>query len=848
MMRTPKPNLSNIPYDLKAIPQWVNWRWEQRPDKTTGEMRWTKPPYQPNGQHAESDNPATWVSFSEAVAAYQKGGFSGIGFVVTKDDNLAGVDLDHCRDPETGAIEAWAQHIVDRLNSYTEVSPSGTGLRIFLWANLPPKDRKIGDFECYQSGRYLTVTGNHLSGTPTTVEHRQSEILAVHTEAFAERNKPRTNGKVSTPSTLPSLDDKEVLDKAFNAKNGEAVWRLFHGDISQYKSHSEADLALCSHLAFYTGRDTQKVDRLFRASDLYRPKWDDERGTSTYGQLTIERAFEGRTEFYRANGGHTNNSVYSVNSVYADTNPEWESPQAFDSVAVPGFPADALPSDIANYVSQEAAAKQVPVDLPGCLVLGALAGAAGGKCNVYLTPDWQEPLNEYIVSVLPSGERKSPLFRSILKPLEDVERELVKEQAPEILKKKTERDILEKRWQNAKTEAAKAKGDARTNAEVDARCYAEELASFVVPEAPRLLADDATPEAVAGLLAEQEGRLAIASTEGGIFDIVGGRYSDNTPNLDVYLKGYSGDTLRVDRRSRPPEFVAHPTLTVILTVPPDVISDLAARKAFRGRGFLARWLYSLPQTQVGYRNIDAPWVTEESRQMWDSLLRQILALPIPEPDKLPLIRLSAEAHALFREFRQEVEVELRPGEELDDLADWGNKLPGHVARIAGLLHIAQWAANSVYSVYSVYAYTESESPWSRPIAPETITSAINLGLYFKTHVQAAFALMGADAKIGAARKIWSVIQKHKLESFTKRDLWQKVRRSFGKVSQLEEVLNLLDELGYIRRLEIVQREGRGQSPSPSYQVNPLTRTQNTQCTQNTEVGDLPKDDDREVEL
>ena len=93
-----------------------------------------------------------------------------------------------------------------------------------------------------------------------------------------------------------------------------------------------------------------------------------------------------------------------------------------------------------------------------------------------------------------------------------------------------------------------------------------------------------------------------------------------------------------------------------------------------------------------------------------------------------------------------------------------------MARIAGLLHIAEWEANSVCKVDSVYTDTESKSPWSLPIAPETMVAAIALGVYFKTHAQAAFALMGADSKIVAAKKIWAVIQKHNLEVFTIRDL------------------------------------------------------------------------------
>ena len=189
-------NFDNIPDELRARPQWVLWRWEQRADRTTGESKWTKPPYQPDGISAESDNPNTWVSFEKAKAAHERGSFSGLGYMLTVDteatdrhpamvdDGITGVDLDHVIDPETGAIQPWAQSIVDRLCSYTEISPSGAGLRIFVYAQLPPKDRKLGHFECYESSRYLTVTGNHLPGTPP------------HHRASPKRNDRRPHGDV----------------------------------------------------------------------------------------------------------------------------------------------------------------------------------------------------------------------------------------------------------------------------------------------------------------------------------------------------------------------------------------------------------------------------------------------------------------------------------------------------------------------------------------------------------------------------------------------------------------------------------------------------------------------------
>jgi len=206
-------------------------------------------------------------------------------------------------------------------------------------------------------------------------------------------------------------------------------------------------------------------------------------------------------------------------------------------------------------------------------------------------------------------------------------------------------------------------------------------------------------------------------------------------------------------------------------------------------------------------------------------LTAILELPYPGDIDTPLIQLSPWAWRKFQAFRKDVEVELRPGGELDGLVDWGNKLCGNVVRIAGLLHTLSWAGGSGY-------------PWDNPISPETMADAISLGKYFKEHAKAAFALMGADGRLASAQSVWDTIVRHKLEDFTVRDLWQKVRRSFSKVTDLEEVLNLLVDLGYIRQVEVLKREGPGQRPSPRYEVNPKALTQNTQGTQNAVPGDI----------
>lgn len=296
-----RPNLEGIPGDLKGRPQYVLWRSEIREGKPT------KVPYSPNGQKAKSNDPETWTDYSQAVKALNNGGnYDGLGFVLSKDDNLTGIDLDKCRDKETGEIQPWAQNIIKGINSYTEVSPSGTGIRIFVRdAKLPESGRKKGPIEIYESGRYLTLTGCHVEGAPITIEARQDEILKLHKKVFEQ--KPQEAPRQEQPRERIASDD-DLLKKAFSAHNGEKVRDLFNGNFSGYPSQSEADLALCMHLAFWTDRDPSAMDRLFRQSGLLREKWDKKHysGGKAYGEETIRRACDGTRETFR---GRINSEV-----------------------------------------------------------------------------------------------------------------------------------------------------------------------------------------------------------------------------------------------------------------------------------------------------------------------------------------------------------------------------------------------------------------------------------------------------------------------------------------------------------------------------------------------------------
>jgi len=286
-------SLHNIPAELKSLRQWMCWREEN------GNGKPTKVPYSPtSNRRASTTDPGSWATFNEALAAYEGGrGYSGAGLVFTDSDPYLGVDLDNCIN-ESGELTPSASAIVKHLDSYTEKSVSGRGVHVILRAKKPgERCRKAmgggGDVELYDTARYFCMTGDVIEQR-STIEDRQKELESLYDSLFKEPEKPPEK-----PLTVPTgLAVDEALQRAFAAANGEKVRRLYEGDYSDYTSPSEADLALCCHLAFWLGRDPQSIDTAFRRSGLYRPKWDGERGEQTYGQRTIQKAIEATTEIY----------------------------------------------------------------------------------------------------------------------------------------------------------------------------------------------------------------------------------------------------------------------------------------------------------------------------------------------------------------------------------------------------------------------------------------------------------------------------------------------------------------------------------------------------------------------
>lgn len=262
--------------------QWVAWRYLERAGKRT------KPPVDPRtGRDADVSDPTTWGSYEEAMERQQRDHLPGIGYVLSGDDGLVGVDLDGCMDVD-GNLAPWAAAIVQALDSYTEVSPSGTGLHILAWGRLPAGRRRSGPIEMYDGARYLTFTGDFYDWRWALYE-RAEALAAVHAQHLVEPVAERR-----APAPAANLGDLAILDKLFKSRAGQRIAALWIGNTTGYSSPSEADLALAVHLAFYT-QDPAQIRRLVAMSGLgARDKWQRE----DYATATIQRAINSRAGTY----------------------------------------------------------------------------------------------------------------------------------------------------------------------------------------------------------------------------------------------------------------------------------------------------------------------------------------------------------------------------------------------------------------------------------------------------------------------------------------------------------------------------------------------------------------------
>lgn len=278
-----------VPQELKELPQWVCWRLADDP----GKDRKKKLPIDPRtGDPARSNDPATWASYEDAVAGKERFRADGIGIMFAH--GIFGIDLDRCIDQE-GQLLPFAREIVETVQSYTELSPSGTGLHILCAGRLPEGRRRKGSVEMYSEGRFFTVTGCQV-GEEYPFSDCTQRVRAMHRKYLGEDTPQPPQEAPHRP--LPEageMSPEEIIRRASAARRGgERFDDFMAGRWAQLNigdgSQSSADQAFCNALAFWCRRDEALMDAIFRQSGMMRPKWDQRRGGMTYGQKTIRTA------------------------------------------------------------------------------------------------------------------------------------------------------------------------------------------------------------------------------------------------------------------------------------------------------------------------------------------------------------------------------------------------------------------------------------------------------------------------------------------------------------------------------------------------------------------------------
>lgn len=491
----------------------------------------------------------------------------------------------------------------------------------------------------------------------------------------------------------------------------------------------------------------------------------------------------------------------------ADVQTDWPEPTPIGEHILRPIPASALPSPLGEHAMAVAAATETPTELAVMMDLAAVSTCTARKFEVSAEPGYNEPMNVWTIAALESGARKTAVTKESTEPLITWEKEKAAASRPKIEKTESLRKTMEERIKSLRKQAA----DPKKRMD-DIQKEIEELEATLprIPKEPKLWVDDITPEHLGTVMADNDERIAILSDEGGIFDLIGGRYNNGVSNLDLCLKAHSGSPVKVDRGSRPSIFMQRPALTLGLCPQPEVLQSLARKPEFRGRGLLARPLYALPKSNLGYRDLQPRPISAAVKAEYAEVLRKILDMPYHRgatdcgaADCAPhVIELEPDAYFEWKAFQRCIETEMRPGEKLSHVTDWASKLPGAALRVAGNFHVVKHAS--------------SES-WKHLIDRAIMSAALELVTVLIPHALVAFDLIGEDPLRSDARVVLRWIRTKGKGSFTAHDCFKAFQGRFKRMDAFWPVLEFLVKSDYLR---LMPKQKASHRPSVIYLVNP----------------------------
>lgn len=458
---------------------------------------------------------------------------------------------------------------------------------------------------------------------------------------------------------------------------------------------------------------------------------------------------------------------------------DWNPPLSLEGISLLPWPKDIFPKSVEEYIKELSRSTETPIELSAMITLAVVAVAAQKKYRIQIKPDYSEPVNIWSLVILPPASRKSRVYGEITQPLRKWELEQKQLNEPLIQSATSQCKTMEVRLKELRAKAAKAKNS------VDYQdCQSEierlEREAPEIPVSPQIWTSDITPEHLGTIMAINGEAMSVISDEGGIFDILGGLYSDGNANIDLFLQSHSAGPVRVERGSRPPVFMQNAVLTMGLTVQPDVIHSICKNKKFRGRGLLGRFLYVIPNSNIGSRTFDEPPMNKQLSHEFQNILWDILNHENAVGEELNtkhVLYLESDAYEKWLDYAKTVEVMMSEDVgHLNHITDWAGKLPGAIARIAALLHIIRHS---------------NGKPWMVKVSFNDMAAAVKIGHALINHALRVFDLFYETTTMQIARSIYNWIKQEKLSSFTQRDCLRKFRRY--KKLELRPALEMLVE-------------------------------------------------------
>ncbi|MDR3634388.1 MAG: DUF3987 domain-containing protein [Isosphaeraceae bacterium] len=797
---------SRIPELLRCAHQWVVYRIVERKGKLD------KPPFDHRtGRRGDITDSAIWMPLSRALEVSRN--YDGVGFVFAPNGGITGVDLDKCVNDE-GAIEPWAERLVHALNSYTEFSPSRRGLHIVVRGEFVAGcghkvngfgETGIGAIELYDRNRYFTVTGDHLDGTPETIEDRQEELTALCDELF-----PRRNGHAGAGGTVAApgrngIPDEELLEIARRAWNGKAFRKLFdEGELTKHNGDwSRADMALCSHLAFWTGGDGASVDRLFRQSALMRNKWDERRGDHTYGARTIDRTLSSMRAYFSAGalvpepGAHDLDEEQAQSIVEAVRRARsWETPVLAKPDPATPFPVDVLPPDLAWLVEAGAECMSCPRDFLGAAALAVAGAAIGRSLAIAIKDSWIESAALYVSAVADPGSTKSPAISLVSKPIFAISESCLNQFRAEV--------------ERAKEQQQMAMANRRAGGPVAPPAEPP-------PQLRRIAVSDTTCEALGPILVDNPRGVVMVRDE--LTALVAGlnQYKSGGKGADrqFFLSAWSGTAVTVDRKGqhdRGPLHIPHPFLSILGAMTPDMLTELAEGKG-RDDGFIDRFLFTLPDP------VQVRWVPEtvpgEAMDRWGAAVRVLWNRPMLLDNKgrpCPrFLRFTDDALALFATWFNEHCSETEQFDFPHQLHGAWSKLRAYCARLALILHCLSMAYNP----------TGEEDDTER-VGPAAVAGAIALVNYFKVHTRRVKSLLGGGLYDNQdARAVVRWLRSTGRETVSERDVKRNFPQRFREETEAyTKAVDWLVDRHCLRVVEGAKQQGPGRKRSLTFEVNP----------------------------